>query len=55
MINFINSNAGTLGLLFFFSTFVGVALWAFKPSMKSTIESYKYIPLAEDTNEPKQQ
>jgi|TARA_B100001105_G_scaffold4697_1_gene3552 cbb3-type cytochrome oxidase subunit 3 len=53
MIDYINSNAGLIGLLFFFSVFIGVALWAFVPSRKDKIESYKYIPIVEDTDDPR--
>jgi len=48
MIDYLSSNAGTIGLLFFFSIFVGVALWAFIPSRKEKVEAYKYIPIVED-------
>ena len=53
MIDYINSNAGVIGLLFFFSVFVGVALWSFSPSRKEKIESYKYIPIVEDVYDPR--
>ncbi len=48
MINFLSLNAGMIGLLFFFIVFVGVALWAFLPSQKHKLESYKFLPLQED-------
>jgi len=51
MIDFIAAHAGMIGLLFFFSVFMGIAFWAFMPSRKKLIESYKYIPLAEESHE----
>lgn len=48
MISFLGNNAGLIGLLFFFIVFVGVALWAFLPSQKQKLESYKFLPLQED-------
>lgn len=51
MIDIISANAGLIGLLFFFSVFVVIALWAFMPAQKNLIESYKYIPLSEEKND----
>ena len=48
MIDAISQHAGIIGLLFFFSVFTGIALWAFRPGNKNSIESHKYIPLSED-------
>lgn len=48
MIEWLSDNAGLTGLLFFFAAFMSVVVWAFRPKAKKTIESYKYIPLAED-------
>lgn len=48
MVDWLANNAGTTGLLFFFSTFLVIAVWAFRPKAKQQIESYKNIPLAED-------
>lgn len=48
MIDYLSQHAGLVGLLFFFSVFVGIALWAFLPARKQLVESYKYIPLSED-------
>jgi cbb3-type cytochrome oxidase subunit 3 len=48
MIEWLSINAGVTGLLFFFTTFLGVCIWAFRPKAKQTIESYKNIPLEED-------
>ncbi|MGE0754322.1 MAG: cbb3-type cytochrome oxidase subunit 3 [Alphaproteobacteria bacterium] len=51
MIDFISQHAGVIGLLFFFSVFSGIAIWAFRPKNKQMIESYKYIPLSEETHD----
>ncbi len=40
--------APTIGLVFFFITFLGIAIWALKPSNKQKIEAYGKIPLKED-------
>ncbi|MFW0777894.1 MAG: cbb3-type cytochrome oxidase subunit 3 [Rickettsiales bacterium] len=50
---FASADAGLIGLLFFFAVFVGIAVWAFRPSNKKQIESHKYIPLAEESHEPR--
>ena len=42
------SNAGLVGLLFFFLVFVGIGIWLFLPGMKSRIEPLANIPLNED-------
>lgn len=48
MIDILSHNAGLIGLLFFFGVFITVALWAFLPSQKQKLESYKFLPLQED-------
>ncbi len=48
MMEWISDNAGMTGLLFFFSVFSGILYWAFRPSKKQEIESYKFIPLEGD-------
>ena len=45
MMDYLAQHAGVIGLLFFFVVFCTIALWAFRPANKTTIESYKYIPL----------
>lgn len=50
---FASIDAGMIGLLFFFTVFCGIAIWAFRPKNKIHIESYKYIPLSEESHEPK--
>ncbi len=42
--------APTLGLLFFFITFTGIAVSVLRPSVKQKIESLGEIPLKEDTH-----
>lgn len=48
MLDWLTENAGMTGLLFFFFVFVGIAVWAYRPSAKQTLESYKNIPLKGD-------
>lgn len=49
--NLLADYSGTIGLLFFFAVFVGIGIWALRPSNKHIIESHKYIPLTEDNND----
>lgn len=51
MLDFISRNAGMLGLLFFVIIFACIAFWALRPSNKEKIESYKHIPLKEESND----
>ena len=53
MIDLLVQHAGMIGLLFFFSVFIFIVFWSFNPKKRTTIESYKYIPLTEDHNERK--
>ena len=48
---FADGDIGLIGLLFFFSVFVGIALWVYHPKRKSKVESYKNIPLNEDEHD----
>jgi len=48
MIDWLTDNAGMTGLLFFFSAFLTVVVWAFRPAAKKTIEQHRFIPLVED-------
>ena len=48
MIDWLAANAGVTGLVFFFTVFLAIAFWAFRPSAKQQIEDYKNIPLAGD-------
>lgn len=47
MIDFVTSNATLIGLLFFFSFFVVVLIWVYRPGTKSTYKKYAEIPLKE--------
>jgi len=49
MIDWLVTNAGVVGLLFFFSVFMMVAFWAFRPNAKQQIEAYKNIPLKDSS------
>jgi cbb3-type cytochrome oxidase subunit 3 len=48
MIDWLTANAGVTGLMFFFTVFIFIAVWAFRPSVKEQIEDYKNIPLTGD-------
>lgn len=48
MIEWLSNNAGLTGLLFFFSVFSVVAIWAFRPGAGQAIEAHKFIPLESD-------
>ena len=51
MIDFISQNAGAIGLVFFVAVFSIIVFWAFRPSSKDVIESYKNIPLEEESHD----
>ena len=51
MSDFFVHYAGLIGLIFFFTVFVGIAIWAYRPSAKQYFESLKYIPLSEDNHD----
>lgn len=42
--------APIIGLLFFFTVFVWIAVTTYRPSAKKTIQSYAFIPLKEEQN-----
>ncbi len=42
------THAPVIGLLIFVTVFVGVAIWALKPSNKARFKTYGEIPLNED-------
>ena len=42
---FLSSNAGTVGLLFFFVIFTGIAIWAYLPRNREKLEAHKFIPI----------
>ncbi len=39
------------GLLFFFFVFVGIAIWAWRPSAKKEFQRLGMIPLKEDNHD----
>lgn len=43
-----DASIGTIGLLFFFTVFVGVAIWAYLPRNRAAIEAHKNIPLEDE-------
>lgn len=48
MIDTFISLAPTIGLLFFFSVFTGIAVWALNPSNKQRLQKLGEIPLKDD-------
>jgi len=40
--------APIIGLLFFFCTFVGIVIWAMRPSKKQELQALAQIPLTEE-------
>lgn len=44
------THAPVIGLLFFFLVFVGIAVWALRPSNKTRLQSYAEIPLKGDNH-----
>lgn len=44
---------GLYTMLFFFSIFVGVAVWAYWPSNRQRLESFKHLPLADGADHGK--
>lgn len=42
------AHAPTVGLVFFFTAFVWIALRAYRPSAKKTLQEHAFIPLKED-------
>lgn len=47
MMDWLTENAGLIGLLFFFSFFVLMALWVYRPGAKRNYQDKAYIPLKE--------
>lgn len=46
--SWLSANAGLIGLLFFFSFFVLMALWVYRPGAKPDYDRKARIPLSED-------
>ena len=53
MIDWIAEHSGMMGLLFFFLVFSLIALWAYSPRNKETLEDHKFIPLCGEGEETK--
>lgn len=51
MIDWISQNAGVIGLLFFFSFFVVMGLWVYRPGARQSYQDYARIPLKENDYE----
>jgi len=49
--DFLVTNAPTIGLLLFFITFVVAAVWTYRPKAKKFYEDKAYIPMKEESNE----
>lgn len=43
------THAPVIGLMFFFSIFVGISIWALRPANKIRFQDYSEIPLQEDS------
>lgn len=48
---FANLEIGMVGLLFFFTFFVVVAVWSYMPRNRKRIEAYKNIPFEGTSDE----
>lgn len=44
---------GTIGLILFFTLFVGILIWISKPGAKDKFKKYGEIPLKDDQDERK--
>ena len=47
MMDWLATQGGLLVLVMFFALFLGVAVWAYRPSGKGQMEDYGNIPLRE--------
>ena len=50
MLNTLLNVAPIIGLIFFFTVFLGIVIWAMRPSAKQKLQSLAYIPLKEDNH-----
>lgn len=50
MIDFLIEHSPMIGLIFFFTVFLGIAFWAMQPKRKNTLQQLAQIPLKEDTH-----
>ena len=46
-----SAEAGTIGVVFFFTIFVGILIWTMLPKNNKRIEEQKNIPLREDQDD----
>lgn len=51
MLDFLAQNAGMIGLVFFFTFFLGVLGWVFMPGKKQEFKQFGNIPLEESDND----
>ena len=50
MMHLLAEYAPLVGLLFFFSIFVGIALWVLRPGARQRFQKLALIPLEEETH-----
>ncbi len=50
MMEFFLDNAPSIGLILFFSIFLGVLAWVFMPANKTRLKNYANIPLQEENH-----
>lgn len=48
---FADGGFGLVGLLFFFTLFVGILVWVLWPGAKEKFQNHGQIPLKDDNNE----
>jgi len=51
MIDWLSHHAGMIGLLFFFTFFILMVLWVYRPGAKQSDQKKAYIPLNEDNDD----
>ncbi|HCK32035.1 MAG TPA: CcoQ/FixQ family Cbb3-type cytochrome c oxidase assembly chaperone [Rhodospirillaceae bacterium] len=49
--SFLASHAGLIGLVFFFTFFLGMLVWVFRPGSKEYFKKFGKIPLEEKDND----
>lgn len=47
MMDWVSTYSGYIVLLTFFTAFIGIAIWAYRPSNKTLLEAYRDIPFRE--------
>lgn len=48
----LSTYAGVAGLLIFFTIFIGVAVWIYRPGTRNRYTKYAHIPLDEKEQRP---